>query len=353
MENNPNKKGADKILSGYYYDEKSVEEAESFLQKTSFNLLLKKSKLKKENIDLLISSDLQSQLLASHLAFKNNDIPFLGIYSACASFTEALIIASCLLNNKAVNNICVNSSSHNLASERTFRFPIEYGFSPKKTSSFTTTGSASTLLSSTPSKIKVESATIGEVVDIGFKDVNNMGAAMVPSAAKVIFNHFKNNKRKPEYYDIILTGDLGRYGSLILKEYLDKEFSLIEKNLIYEYKKTLPETKIKEEKLKKERDEEYKKLKEYELNFMKEHYPEYLEGGYFKSDEFKQIYDKVSEYAKEQVAMDHGNGHKTYPMNPRRYFEIIRTVLKRDYNIDWKDRDTIWKEMHPDGYIIY
>ena len=73
MENNPNKNGADKILSGYYYDEKSVEEAESFLQKTSFNLLLKKSKLKKENIDLLISSDLQSQLLASHLAFKNND----------------------------------------------------------------------------------------------------------------------------------------------------------------------------------------------------------------------------------------------------------------------------------------
>lgn len=226
MENNPNKNGADKILSGYYYDEKSVEEAESFLQKTSFNLLLKKSKLKKENIDLLISSDLQSQLLASHLAFKNNDIPFLGIYSACASFTEALIIASCLLNNKAVNNICVNSSSHNLASERTFRFPIEYGFSPKKTSSFTTTGSASTLLSSTPSKIKVESATIGEVVDIGFKDVNNMGAAMVPSAAKVIFNHFKNNKRKPEYYDVILTGDLGRYGSLILKEYLDKEYDM-------------------------------------------------------------------------------------------------------------------------------
>lgn len=226
LENNPNKNGADKILSGYYYDEKSVEEAESFLQKTSFNLLLKKSKLKKEDIDLLISSDLQSQLLASHLAFKNNSIPFLGIYSACASFTEALIIASGLLNNKAVNNICINSSSHNLSSERTFRFPIEYGFSPKKTCSFSTTGSVSALLSSTPSKIKVESATIGEIVDIGFKDVNNMGAAMVPSAAKVIYNHFKNNKRKPEYYDLILTGDLGCYGSLILKEYLDKEYNM-------------------------------------------------------------------------------------------------------------------------------
>lgn len=55
---------------------------------------------------------------------------------------------------------------------------------------------------------------------------------MAPAAAKTIYEHFKDTKRKPSYYDLILTGDLGIYGLDILKEYLEKEYKLKVDNLM-------------------------------------------------------------------------------------------------------------------------
>lgn len=220
----------DIILNDYYNGEKSVEQAEASFQEKTIKGLLKKEKLTIENIDVLVSGDLQSQLFASSFAARKINIPFLGIYSACSTFTQGLITASNLLDNK-VNNVIINTSAHNLASEKQFRFPIEYGALRKKVNTFTATGSVSTLITKTPSNIRIEYGTIGSIVDLGYTDSNNFGACMAPSAAKTIYEHLKDTKRNADYYDIILTGDLGIYGVEILKEYLKKQYKIEVNNI--------------------------------------------------------------------------------------------------------------------------
>ena len=158
------------------------------------------------------------------------NIPFLGIYSACATFGEGINLAANLIEGKRANKIIVSTSSHNMVAEKQFRNPTEYGAPKKKTTTFTSTGAASILLTNKKSSIKVTSATIGSVQDKNIQDVNNMGAIMAIAAADTIKNHLKNLNLKPDYYDLILTGDLGIYGKQILIEYLKGEGIDISKN---------------------------------------------------------------------------------------------------------------------------
>lgn len=219
----------DESINDYYMGKKSFEEGEVEYQKRSISGLIKKEKDKK--IDLLIGADLQNQLLASNFAARNYNYPFLGIYSACASYAEGLIIGSSLIEQK-LKNVVVTVSANNLASEKQFRFPIEYGAIRKNVNTFTVSASISSLVTSAKTKIKIESATIGNVVDIGYSDTNNMGAVMAPSAHQTIVKHLKDTKRKPDYYDLVLTGDLGVYGVNILKELLEKEDNITLKNVL-------------------------------------------------------------------------------------------------------------------------
>ena len=122
--------------------------------------------------------------------------------------------------------VIVSTSSHNMVSEKQFRNPTEYGTPKPKTATFTTTGAGSLLLSNKKSKIKIESTTIGRVADLGITDVNHMGAVMAPAAGDVIYNHLKDTKRDIDYYDLILTGDLGIYGKNILKEYMMTKYNI-------------------------------------------------------------------------------------------------------------------------------
>ena len=216
----------DKVINDYYNKEKSLELAEASFQRESVKGLLTKLSLSQDEIDLLIGGDLQNQLLATSFNAKNFNMPLLGVYSACATFVEGLIIASTLIDGKKINKSIVVSSSHNLASEKQFRFPIEYGSIRKKVNTFTATGSVSALLSSDKGKFKIESATIGKVIDLNYKDANNFGACMAPSAAETIYEHLKNTDQNSNDYDLILTGDLGVYGVEILKEYLNKKYKI-------------------------------------------------------------------------------------------------------------------------------
>ncbi len=216
---------ADKFINDYYNNEKSLELAEASYQIESIKGLLKKEKLKEKDISVLISGDLQNQILASTFSARKFDISHIGIYSACASFGLGLII-SALLNDKGIDNVMVSTSSHNLVSEKQFRFPIEYGAIRKKVNTFTVTGSTVALLTNKKTNIKIDYVTLGKVVDIGYSDSNNMGAVMALSAGKSIYEHLKETKREIDYYDLVLTGDLGVYGIDILKEYLKKEYKI-------------------------------------------------------------------------------------------------------------------------------
>ena len=216
----------DKSYNDFYFKRDTIEQGEIKLIEESVDILLNKAKKSKDDIDVFISGDLSNQLGSSNYASVNVNLPYLGIYNACATSAEGIIIASNMIEGNKLKNIIVSSSSHNLTAEKQFRYPNEYGAPKKIYSTFTTTGAASALISSNKKGIRVESSTIGTPIDLGVNDVNNMGAIMAPAAASVIYNHLKDTKRLPGYYDLILTGDLGVYGKEILIDYMESEYNM-------------------------------------------------------------------------------------------------------------------------------
>ena len=226
-----------------YYGCDTFERAEEKLLHDSISKLISKSKLKINDIDLVISGDLQNQIAASDYAMREFDIPFLGIFNACATFGEGLFIGANFIEGKRANNIIVSTSSHNMVAEKQFRNPTEYGAPKKKTTTWTSTGAASMLLTNKKSKIKITAATAGRVCDKNITDVNNMGAVMAIAAADTIERHLKNLKQKPSHYDLILTGDLGCYGKEILIDYMKESGINLSKNyndcglILYDIKK--------------------------------------------------------------------------------------------------------------------
>ena len=215
----------DKSYRDLYMGEKSFEKGEIKLVKEGLNILLKKSNLKKENIDLVVGGDLLNQITASTYGSVGVG-DFIGIYGACSSSVLGMIIVSNFIEGGFIKNGISLVSSHNMTSEKQFRYPTEYGAPRKNRSTFTATGSASCLLSNKKSSVRVESATIGRIIDYNENDPNDMGRVMAPSAIDTLLRHLKDTGRDASYYDLILTGDLGKYGVEIVKDYLDKEYDI-------------------------------------------------------------------------------------------------------------------------------
>lgn len=215
----------DKIYDTYNISE-SLELSEVKMVTDSIDILLNKEKIKKDKIDLFIGGDLLNQICASCYGVSKYDRPFLGTFAACATSNESIIIGGSLIENGYINNsICV-TSSHNLAEEKQFRNPTEYGYTKPKTATFTATGSSSIMLTNEKTDVKVTNFTIGKIVDMKQNDPNNMGAVMAPAAADTIFTHLKNLNENVNDYDLILTGDLGIYGKEILKDYIKETYKI-------------------------------------------------------------------------------------------------------------------------------
>lgn len=215
-----------KYTDDLYCKERSFEKAEIRLLEDSIKILLKKTKLTPKDIDLVISGDLLNQITSSCYGAINLKSPFLGIYTACATSIEGMLIASTFIDSGKVNNALISCSSHNMSSEKQFRNPTEYGSPKPMTATFTATGGASVLLSNKPSKIRVVNGLIGTIVDYNQKDAFNMGAAMAGAAADTLYKYLSETNTKASDYDLILTGDLGKYGKEILKELMLSEYNI-------------------------------------------------------------------------------------------------------------------------------
>lgn len=224
--NGPLKKFFDRTFDNLYNGEKSWEMAEAKVLEDSVSILLDKTKRRKEDIDVIISGDLMNQITSSCYSSEKFHFPFLGIYSACATSVEGIILGSTMLDAGKVKSVIASTSSHNMGSEKQFRNPTEYGAPKPKTATFTATGGASILLTNENTGIKVESSTIGKIVDYEQTDPLHMGAVMAPAAADTIHRHLTDMNRTPDYYDLILTGDLGTYGKEILIDFMKTEYGL-------------------------------------------------------------------------------------------------------------------------------
>ena len=222
----PLKKYFDKTFDDLYFKEKSWEKAEIKTVKESLKLLHKKVGLKRKDVDVILGGDLLNQISATTYGAYDFSKCFLGLYGACSTSVEGMILGSVLIDSKKVNNAIVTISSHNMAAEKQFRNPTEYGAPKPPTATFTATGSASILLTKEKTDVKIESSTIGQIIDFAQNNPNDMGKVMAPAAIDTIKRHLQDLNRKPDYYDLIVTGDLGVYGKEILKDYMLEEYDI-------------------------------------------------------------------------------------------------------------------------------
>ena len=199
-----------------YFGEKTWEQAENKMQHLTLNRLKQKASITNEDIDVLFSGDLLNQCIGSSFILSGTKIPYLGIYGACSTMAESLILATMSVESGYANNAVAMTSSHFAASERQYRFPLGYGGQRPPYSQWTVTGAGAALISRDGHGPKVKACTIGSVIDMGIADANNMGAAMAPAALDTISAHFSDFGYTAQDYDLIVTGDLGHLGKELL-----------------------------------------------------------------------------------------------------------------------------------------
>ena len=216
----------DKSYKDLYFGEDSWEKAEIKLVKDALVMILKKSGYRKEEIDLVIGGDLLNQISASCYGCSGVGNSFIGIYGACSSSVLGLIIASIMIDSHFINNAICVVSSHNMSSEKQFRYPTEYGAPRPNSATFTATGAGACLLTDEISDIRVECATLGKIIDYEQNDPNDMGRCMAPSVIDTLVRHLSDTGRSVDYYDLILTGDLGKYGVEIVKDYMKSNYNV-------------------------------------------------------------------------------------------------------------------------------
>ena len=208
----------DQIAADTKLGQASWEKAESMLQKTAFELALEKASLACGDLDILFAGDLLNQCISSSFAARDTNLPFLGLYGACSTMAESLLLAASFVNAGYAKRAAALTSSHFASAERQYRFPLGYGGQRTPTAQWTVTGSGAALVRRDGHGPRITGCTIGTVTDLGIKDANNMGAAMAPAAYATIKAHFDDMKTAPEDFDLIVTGDLGQLGKEMLLE---------------------------------------------------------------------------------------------------------------------------------------
>lgn len=199
-----------------YFGQKTWEQGEKRMQQLTLQTLAKKAGLKQSELGLVFSGDLLNQCIGSSFTLRNTGIPHLGLYGACSTMAESLLMASMAVGGSFREHAVAMTSSHFASSERQYRFPLGYGGQRTPTAQWTVTGAGAVLVCQNGTGPKITSCTIGTVTDLGITDANNMGAAMAPAALETIKAHFTDLRTTPDDYDLIVTGDLGQLGKELL-----------------------------------------------------------------------------------------------------------------------------------------
>lgn len=216
----------------------SWEDAESRMQKRAAEMAIEKAGLKSSDINYLIAGDLLGQLIATSFGIMSLEIPLFGVYGACSTMGESMSLGSMLVDGGFADKVVALTSSHFAGAEKQFRYPLEYGSQRPLAATWTVTGSGAVVIASYEEELKrkeqnyivIKGVTTGKIVDYGVKDSMNMGACMAPAAADVIYYNLRDFNREPDYYDKIITGDLGCVGKDILCDIMKEKGYDISKN---------------------------------------------------------------------------------------------------------------------------
>lgn len=213
----------DKIVDDSHFGEKTWEKAESKFQLEAVSSAIRKAGITKEELDVIFSGDLINQCIGSAYGLRDLEIPFLGLYGACSTMAEGLLMSAIYTDSGTAERAVAVTSSHFSTAERQFRYPLSYGGQRTPTSQWTCTGSGAAVIDRNGKGPVIIGGCIGKITDMGINDINNMGAAMAPAAAETIRRYLSATGNKPSDYDYIITGDLGITGSKLLIELLNNE----------------------------------------------------------------------------------------------------------------------------------
>ena len=205
------------------FGKKTWEGAESEMQRMAFNIALSKAKMTDREVGALFAGDLLNQCVGSAYGLLSFDIPYFGLYGACSTCAEGLMLASLTVSYGAYPICGAVTSSHYCSAERQYRTPLEYGSQRPPTAQWTVTGSGAFLVGRSdayPERVRIRAGMPGKAQEYGINDANNMGAAMAPAAADTLCRFLSATGATPKRYDLIVTGDLGFEGGSILCDLL-------------------------------------------------------------------------------------------------------------------------------------
>ena len=176
----PLKNCFDMIVDDEYFGERTFEKAETKFQKTALHLALQKTLTNVGQLDMIASGDLLNQCLSSSYCVRDNGIPYIGLFGACSTMTLSSIVCAMSVECGYSQLCAAITSSHFCTAERQFRQPLRYGAQRTPSAQRTVTAGAAVLIGARCSNIKIDSVTVGSVIDYLVSDPNNMGAAMAP-----------------------------------------------------------------------------------------------------------------------------------------------------------------------------
>jgi stage V sporulation protein AD len=209
-----------------YFKKETWEQAESEIQRLAVNISLEKANLKAEDISYVFAGDLINQCICSTYALRDFGVPFFGLYGACSTMAEGLLLSAAMVNAGYGERAITVTSSHFSSAERQYRMPMSYGGQRTPSAQWTVTGGGAVIVENNKdgnSSISIKAGTVGKIIDYAITDITNMGAAMAPAAADTILKFFEDTNTKAADYDYIVTGDLGYIGSELLLNILNKE----------------------------------------------------------------------------------------------------------------------------------
>ena len=213
----------DELNDDSFFGEKTWEKAESTMQRHALQRALDRAGLKPQDLDHILAGDLLNQCIGSSFGLRDFGIPFYGLYGACSTMGQSLSLAALLIDGGYAARAAAVTSSHFCTAERQYRMPVPYGSQRPPTAQWTATAAGCTILSADGPGPYITHVTCGKIVDLGICDANNMGAAMAPAAYDTLSAFFQDTRTRPEDYDQIFTGDLGRIGSSILQDLLARD----------------------------------------------------------------------------------------------------------------------------------
>ena len=213
----------DQIESDAYFGAKSWEQGESAMLERALALSCEKADIQPKQLDYVFSGDLQNQCAGAAYAMRNTGAPYFGLYGACSTMSEAIALAAMMIDGNFASVCAAATGSHFCTAERQYRYPLGYGGVRTPTAQWTVTGAGSVILTDSGTGPRVTAITTGKIIDKGIQDMTNMGAAMAPAAYDTLKAHFADTGRAPNYYDLIVTGDLGHLGHTIVTELFRKD----------------------------------------------------------------------------------------------------------------------------------